>query len=891
MLKALEAATAAVLLSVSLALTAGASADAPRAINIPPGDLVSALDELAKQADIELVYRRDELHGIRTQGVSGTLSTQEAVKKLLEGTALRLETDASTGAMLIALPSAQSARSDARGVDDHRTSVARADLPVQSAVLPAARPQSADAAGEEQDSQDARLGEIIVTATKRKEQRLQDVPMSIAVIGNEDIERRGLIGMEDYLRSIPGVNQIERGFDNAIIIRGINTSPQSENIGAGTTVATYFDETPITGAAGLGGGGIDVRPVDLERIEVLRGPQGTAYGSASLGGTTRLISAKPKLDGFGGKLVTSYSDTTGHGSDNSMMQGVLNIPLVTGKLALRAVGYRYDDSGYYRNVAGLDPATLAFAGQYGLTDFVRDHVRGDAGRMRSTGGRLAALWQATDNLSLSATYLSQGIEQDGRPEAGVAKFEHARTPLALSVRVRDQAGEVQDSNLDLLSLVANYDLGWGTLTSSASWVDGNAVWTSGGVSTFTFFGPFSGIVDSDFQSFTTETRVASQLSGRIQFLGGVFYENVDNGYASLSVWPGSPATNPVRTDPMADVTNSRQLHQYAAFGEVSYQLADSLTATVGGRYFKYDRDERGLQEGGLVGVPLGSGVPTHLESDEDGSTFKANLSYKPTDGTLLYASWAQGFRLGRPQVPVLRGGVCDTNNDGLIDSTNSSVDSTALIDSDSLDSYEIGGKFVLFDRRMVVDAAAYHINWDDVPVRTIVAGSSCAYTANVGAATSDGLEIQASLLVGRGVRLDFGTGYTKVELSEDAPGLPGSPKSGARLPGSPRWNANLAAQYDFQIAGRDAFVRADSFYTGALYGDFLQTLGVKAGDYIKVDARAGLMIRNLSLEFFVRNITNEDAYTWRGLAVNGAPFFGNRLRPRTVGVQVGYSFQ
>jgi len=736
----------------------------------------------------------------------------------------------------------------------------------------------------DQDSGVSKLEEIIVTARKRAE-NIQDIPMSIAMIGNQDIERRSLIGMEDYLRSIPNVNQIDKGaVGNAIVIRGITTSPEFENFNSSTTVASYFDETPITAAAGMGAAGIDVRPVDIDRIEVLRGPQGTTYGSASLGGTMRIIPVKPKLDGFGTELGASYSDTSGFGSENSMIRGVINIPVIADQFALRAVGYRYDESGFYRNIAGIHPATIARAENLGLGDYVRGFVQDDVGRMRSIGGRLAALWQATDKLSLSLNFLTQTIEQDGNPSAAVGKFEQSLAPIPSQGRVRGEAGDVGDTELDLLNLVLNYDLGWAVLTSATSWVDGGSARAS--ALTAGLF-PSSSSNLNDFKSFTAEARLASQLEGRMQFLAGLFYEDVDDNFFQTLDWPGTPATSPFGTMPMAIFDITRQLDQRAVFGEASYDLTDKLTATVGGRYFKYEKNERSLQEGGLFGVPIGAGIANILESSESDSSVKANLSYKPTKDSLLYASWAEGFRLGRPTAGAIPA-LCDTDGDGLIDGTNITIESTRRINSDFLENYEIGAKFALFERRIVVDTAVYHIKWDGLPINIIIPGGVCGFNTNAGAATSDGVEFQASLFVVEGLRLDFGAGYTNAELSKDAP-APGA-QEGARLPGSPKMSANLSAQYDFNIAGYKAFVRADSFYTGKFYGDLLETPVFAAGDYIKVDARAGVAIRNFSVELFVRNLTDENAFTWRGSLFQGEEF-GYRLRPRTVGIQLGYSLE
>lgn len=871
-----------------IALAFGAAADAlpPRigmvTLDIRSQPIGDALNEFGQQSGIQILLYSEVANDLTGPALVGAFTADEALMRLLSNTGLTYS------------------RINERTVAIHRvdSTVSESKATRNEAALPAMRlanylqiseglsndvvqETSSQEVGRENSSEERRkatLEEIVVTAQKRQE-RLQDVPISIAVITNQDIERRGLIGMEDYLRSIPGVNQIDQGpQSNAIVIRGITTSPEFENFFSGTTVASYFDETPITGAAGLGAGGIDVRPVDIERIEVLRGPQGTTYGSASLGGTMRMIPVKPKLDSFGGKLAASYSDTSGYGSGNWMGQAIVNVPVARDRFAMRVVGYRYDESGFYRNIAGIDPNLISAAEGFGLGDFVSGYIQDEVGRTVSTGGRLAALWQLTDKLNLSMNFLTQRIEQDGQPTATVGDYEQARLPVAPQGRLRGETGEVADSDMELANLVLSYDLGWAELISAASWVDGGSAFalTQNGLP---YFPSFTG--QSDFKSFTAETRIASQLKGRFQFLAGLFYEDVDDHGLGAAAWPGTAATNPVGTDPMYNFDNVRQIDQRAAFGEISYDLTDKLTATVGGRYFKYENDERSLTEGGLVGVPIGGGIPQVLGSSEDRSTFKANLSYKPTKDSLVYASWAEGFRLGRP-APGLPPALCDADNDGLVDGTSISIASTREVDSDFLENYEIGGKLTLFERRMVIDAAIYHIEWDGLPV-TVRAPCSLAYTANVGAATSDGVEFQASLFLMDRLRLDFGGGYTKAELSKDVPSL--LAQEGTRLPGSPQVSMNLAAQYDFDVAGHNAFLRADSLYVGEFYGDLLETL--KAGDYIKVDARAGVTIRSLSLELFVSNLTNEDAVTWRSPSVAGTSY---QLRPRTVGIEIDYRF-
>jgi iron complex outermembrane recepter protein len=735
---------------------------------------------------------------------------------------------------------------------------------------------------------------IVVTAQKR-EQLLVDVPASVAVIGNQEIERRGLIGMEDYLRSIPGVNQIDKGpASNSIVIRGITTTPEFENFASGATVATYFDEAPITGAGGTFVAGIDIRPVDIERIEVLRGPQGTAYGSSSLSGAVRIIPVKPRLDRFEGKVSAAYSNTAGYGDDNTMVQGAVNLPLLKDVFSVRLVGYRFDDSGFYRNIGGEDPALIAFGALHGLADYIRGHVEDDVGRMASTGGRVSARWQPTDRLSISFGYLKQDIEQHGKPEANVGPFLQSRTPVALQARLRGRAGEVGDSHIDVASGVAEFDLGWGTFTGVVSSVEGEtAGHTTYSPSFNAILGPSALLSLGRYDATTYEARIASRLAGRVQFLAGLYHEDVkDRGFNNIW-WPG-PGAAPLGTNPQFIFDVRRKLEQDAAFGEVSYDITSQLTATIGGRYFRYDKTVNTLQEGGVVRTPIGTGRDAILSNSEDGDIYKANLSYKPRPGWLLYASFSQGFRLGRPDAGLVPfASLCDTNNDGIVDGTTIPIAETQSIKSDFLDNYEVGGKLTLFDKRLVIDTAMYHIKWDGLPINTIVGTCPIRYTTNAGSAESDGIEFQASFFPAEGLRFDFGFGYTNAVLTSDLPAL--NARKGARLPGTPKYNGNFAAQYDFNIAGRRAFARADAMYTGEFYGDLLATPGTKAGGYSKIDARFGIEImRDFSAELFVKNLTDEDGYTWRGIsgASSGAanPFFGYNLRPRTIGVQLNYRF-
>jgi outer membrane receptor protein involved in Fe transport len=277
-----------------------------------------------------------------------------------------------------------------------------------------------------------------------------------------------------------------------------------------------------------------------------------------------------------------------------------------------------------------------------------------------------------------------------------------------------------------------------------------------------------------------------------------------------------------------------------------------------------------------------------LGMEQSGQSFKANLGYKPSANSLLYASWAEGFRLGRPAAGLIPA-ICDTDNDGLVDGTGITIESTRSIDSDNLDNYEIGGKFTLLGGRLTLDTAIYNIKWTGLPTnaRVMCGADGYSYVGNAGEARSRGVEFQMNYQPGGGLRVNFGASYTDAELRTDNEDL--GAFAGDRLPGSPRWIANLGLQYDFHLTGRAAFLRADSMYRGKFYSDFLQSSTAQSGGYVLLDARAGMRFDHVNVELFVDNLTDVDDFIWRGLD-NTEGGFGYIMRPRTVGLKLGYSF-
>jgi iron complex outermembrane recepter protein len=731
------------------------------------------------------------------------------------------------------------------------------------------------------------IEEIVVTATKRAV-NINDVPLSITALGNDEIETRGLGGMRDYLAAVPGVSLIEQSTtSNAIIIRGIETSPTLQNLGAGATVATYFGETPITDTAGLlGGSGVDLRMADIDRVEVLRGPQGTTFGNSSLGGAVRTIPMAPQLDRFEGKLLADLSETSGTGGENHMIQGVLNVPLLTDRLALRAVAYQYDTSGMYRNAAATDPAALQYATPLGPQAQSLARSADDRGESMQRGGRVALLWQANDDLKIQLSYLHQLAQQDGNTLSygTMDHFTYAWYAILDSRNTRG-AGEdaINDNRIDISSASIDYNLGWANLVTSASWTDSDAHLASGAQIGF----PADHISTSPYKSFSGEMRLVSHLQGPLQYLVGAYHEKIDTtgdqSYNTFAIPSRNPFGNGV-DEILALIYEARDLKQNAAFGELSYELIKKLTLTVGGRYYHYERDNFRSTSGWLVGSPLNVPAVSDLDLDKSGETYKAGLSYRPTEGAMLYANWAQGFRLGRTAAGLFPG-VCDTNNDGLVDGTSVTIDSTRQINSDTLDNLEVGGKFTLLQGRLTLDGSAYRINWEGLPtnVSANCHGTNYLYAANAGSARSRGVELQSNLQLAPGLRLSIGGSFTDAVLTANT--LTIGAVKGRRLPGSPRVMGTLGLQYDTSLFGHDVFGRLDTAYRGSYFNDLPETPAYKAGGYAKVDLRGGMSFDRLRFEAYVENLTNRDAYLFRA-----APDYNYVMRPRTAGVRLGYDF-
>ena len=464
-----------------------------------------------------------------------------------------------------------------------------------------------------------------------------------------------------------------------------------------------------------------------------------------------------KLNEFEGRVQMGYSATSGTGGDNSMGVGIVNIPLVDDRLAVRAVAYRYENSGFIDNIAGSYTAFANAAASWGVADSAVD--QSDIGNDSYTGGRISALWQPSDRAKITLSYITQDLEQDGFPEVQQGlpgKFQQTRIKLSPLV---GGGNERLADDVDIASAQIEYGLGWGSVNSSSAWIEEKGVLTR---DIGSFFGgmPFPQIWTSATDVFVQEVRLASKLDGPFQFLVGLFYQDSDSIETSDNFFGGTPALNPFGTNiRLTDFDSDTAFRQKAVFGEVSYDFTDKVTLTAGMRYFDYTKENTSAN-GISAFDPTGS--TTTLQSEERNSTHKLNLTYKPAAGTLLYAQWAEGFRLGDPISPAHPS--CDLDNDGVIDGTGIPSGARQL-DSDSLASYELGAKFSLLEGRVTLNAAAYRNDWQGLPILVV---AQCGFSPfiNAGEARTQGVELEGALLVRQGLKLYFGSSYLNAGLRE-----------------------------------------------------------------------------------------------------------------------------
>lgn len=712
------------------------------------------------------------------------------------------------------------------------------------------------------------LEEITVTATKRSE-TLQDVPLAVTAVTAQNIEKRGLAEFNDYLPTIPGIAFQDRGAGrNKIVIRGVSSGVDpAEN----PTVATYFGESLVSVLPTTQQSAPNIKLFDIERVEALRGPQGTLYGASSMGGTVRILPARPNLNEV---EILAQAGINGTSRSNDLgyeFGGAISLPVVEDRLAVRATAYHYLDAGFIDNVTSAIP-------QYDVPDFSKK----DVNEVEVTGVRLAATLQASERLSLTLTAFHQKTDAGALPDHNPVTVGDFRQDRSLREKLSDR--------LNLLNLDLTYGLDGIEFFSTTTYLERK---TEQVRDLYGFYGVLAGLYDEqDGNFFSQEFRMASADDGPLQWIAGVYYSLEKGHFAQEGRFSGTTLEAERRyqmdlglplgpDDPpvaWAEVLERPETQQIAAFGELSYSFG-RFTGTMGGRIMKYDQKAHNINWPSILG---GAFEDVSEESSEKVFTPKFHVKYAQSEDVRYYAQAAKGFRIGAaaPRLP-------DICNDDL---RNAGLDlDPEGTRSDSIWNYELGAKTRLADGRVTFNVAAFWIDWKDIQTNFLL--PTCGYQvgANAGKASSKGLELELAALVADNLTLDLSASYVDAQLEEDtapASGLDGF--KGDRLPGVPKYNAHGGLQYDFLLTGLDGFARGDVSYVGGYYSSFTNMRnGVgKSGDHVLVDFRLGLGSGAWAVEAYAKNVFNRKVILLRDPEFpDGRETVG---RPRTYGLVLRY---
>ena len=779
------------------------------------------------------------------------------------------------------------------------------------------------------------IQEVVVTATRRSE-NLQDVPMSITALSAATLEQRGTKDFFDYAGQIPSLAFANTGDGSGtartISIRGISGD---------NTTGFYIDETPVPDS-------IDPRVVDVERIEVLRGPQGTLYGARSMGGTVRMITTQPDLDTFSGRVSANGGKTQDAPDGNFGFDGALNLPIIPGTMALRVVGFVQRDAGWFTRTyltnaseanqlsPTANPTTLG-----NLSTSSSDGV----GRDNSYGGAATLTIKPTEALSIAPRVMFQRSFMNGLPYADQGSYPvpavvgpvNMHPEGYLQQRFFDLPEESKDSWI-LGSVAVHYNASSFEFVSSTSYFDRTVDETEDETDFLwqNLEAPFDGIPLGDVNNpntplyhavplpstieeikqvhrFVEELRLTSKLSGPVQYVTGFFFSDTRGrvpyaGYYPAALAPGISQTggfvvqgipglpipvNPVNPDEIFGQDYQTKQSEPALYGELSWAFAPAWKVTAGLRAYQVKTETGGYLEGIAFGGPRITD-PTQ-STTERGVNPKLAFDWKVAPDKLVYADAARGFRPGGlvPSIP----GNAQSDTLGCFAQLQAlgytSAEQTKSYHSDHLWNYEIGGKTSWLDNRLTVDGAVFYTVWDDIQ-QLVALPCGFQFRANSGQAKVKGFDLEVHAKPVSGLDLSGGIGFQHARISEGSPLLPAQ-TDGSRVYEVPDWTASAAAAYTVPLTAQSSFIGSVNWsYTGNSV-----SASVDANDprlrpgYSLLDARLAYQVRNYEFAFVGKNLTDTEANLGDNRSLAAETIGRPRIvvnQPRTLGVEVRAKF-
>jgi outer membrane receptor protein involved in Fe transport len=726
-----------------------------------------------------------------------------------------------------------------------------------AAALTAFCPQVAmaqDSAAADPDNPATR-GEIIVTANKREE-RLLDVAGSISVVGGEDLDQRQALDLQDLARSVAGLN-LQQGATpgvNRIILRGLNAG------GDGATVASMVDDAPLSfSGANTNGAFIasDFQTYDLQRIEVLRGPQGTLYGATSEGGLVRYVTnpADPSAFAAGAQIGGSSVD---QGGADGFARAHLNLPLGE-NAAIRFTGFYDGIPGW-----GENP-------QLG-----EDEINGG----RRYGGRANLFLEPTDNLTITALALYQDGKFFGNGAVEVNGLTDPADPFGLvnGYAYNSNTRNLATNTYQLYSLNMSLDVGFGTLQSITSYGEVDVVSLNDVQAFANALVPSSSVQSNNtvgLGKFTQELRLASDVGGEksgtwLDWQLGFFYTKEKVDFLQEFTVLAQPSLTPVATFVSSALPS--QFEDVAGYANATLHFGERFDIEFGLRVARNNQNSQLTQSGLAVG---GATITNPVfRSAETATTFQIAPRLRINDDAMIYARVARGYRPGGPQIPVPGAPA------GLPES----------FGSDSTINYEIGFKGSLLDDMLTVDLAAFYIDWSNVQVLTgiIVGGNQFTITGNVGEAVSKGFEWGFELKPTAGLTLSAIGAYTDATFTRPEPTI--GALDGSNLPYVADLTSTIGFDYEAPLSDTwDGFIAGSWTYTGKRFSDF--PFNVELPSFSTFDAQLGVRTGRYSVELFGKNLSDERGITnYVPLGATGGVGTLGIIRPRTIGIRLTADF-
>lgn len=825
---------------VVAAAVAGDRAQRQVDVNITGGTVASALQTLSKKAGFQLVGNAEYMAGEINAPLVGVFTAGDAVARLLEGTGIEYVWDRNT--LIITARKRES-----------QAPLARPDARTSAAPMV--------------------LEEVLVTASRRV-QALQDVPMAITALRPDNFTAIGLTELSDIVGYTPGFNYSNRlgrpGGGGTLTARGVGQQ------GGTPVVGVYVDDVPLSNNGPYANGefAFDGLLGDIERVELLKGPQGTLYGATSIGGAVKYVTRKPALEDFRGTAKVTLSSTTS-GGFNKIFSGNISTPLVTDKVGITLAGFYEDNAGFVDNV------------EAGTGNLIRENM--DSYDRYGVSGDFYVRFSG--RFDFRARVLHQSSDFDGMSRASLDPNTlepiHGAYDSLLALGTNQLENTYAAGTLE-------YRFDWATVTSTSSYVkdslatvtdlttllSGPADFFSGSAPGTTTAVPFTD--DTGSEKFVQEVRMTSEASDAVEWIVGLYYAEEDTSkFQTITAEP--TGFNLYTSDGPSSYL------EYAAFGNLTYYFTPEFDVTAGARISRSEMDVASDSSG-----PFGAGVPTVSEIKSTVDTWMFAARYRPSDALSLYARAASGYRSAPAALPLV---------DPLTGQT-----IQPLVAPDTLWSYEVGAKGEAADGRLSYELALWYVDWSNFQARVIFNGFSVFGNAESGI-TAKGIEGSVTLNPTDNFSITSNVAYSNSSLNEDEPTLDGL--KGQQVVFVPKWTVSTQARYGFTAFGdlpahigggfrytggtRSDFTDGGAFIPGVsdgVDGPFDSAFNIPTDARFLVDLNAGFLWQNLSLNIFVTNLFNKTAYSSTfGRNVDGVlEATGVPIRPRTIGLSAAIDF-